>query len=190
VLRRVHKFGHVPELLITFGLSYVMLELVQLVWGRTSVTTAAARAAGPAFTIVQSSADGSRAGRDLPAGRSAIQVPPRGFMMVVALLMLVALWLLLTRTRIGLVIQAALTPPGDGRGAGPQRAARVHAGVRRGCALAGLAGVIGGITFVTEPAWRPGRADHLRGGGGRRHGLAGRRLRRVAADRPAADLRR
>lgn len=36
-LRRVHKFGHVPELLITFGLSYVILELVQLVWGRTAV---------------------------------------------------------------------------------------------------------------------------------------------------------
>ena len=35
-LRRVHKFGHVPELLITFGLSYVILELVQLVWGRSS----------------------------------------------------------------------------------------------------------------------------------------------------------
>ncbi len=27
-LRRVHKFGHVPELLITFGLSFVILELV------------------------------------------------------------------------------------------------------------------------------------------------------------------
>ena len=32
-------------------------------------------------------------------------------MMVVAVLMLLALWLLLTRTRIGLVIQAALTHP-------------------------------------------------------------------------------
>ena len=26
---RVHKYGHVPELLITFGLSYIILELVQ-----------------------------------------------------------------------------------------------------------------------------------------------------------------
>ena len=32
-------------------------------------------------------------------------------MMLVAVLMLVAIWLLLTRTRIGLVIQAALTHP-------------------------------------------------------------------------------
>ena len=29
-LRRVHKFGHVPELLITFGLSFVVFELVIL----------------------------------------------------------------------------------------------------------------------------------------------------------------
>jgi branched-chain amino acid transport system permease protein len=33
----VHKFGHVPELLVTFGLSYLILELVQLVWGRSTV---------------------------------------------------------------------------------------------------------------------------------------------------------
>src|SRR5580692_11482836 len=31
-LRRVHKFGHVPELLITFGLSFVVFELVLLTW--------------------------------------------------------------------------------------------------------------------------------------------------------------
>ena len=36
-LRKVHKFGHVPELLVTFGLSYVVYELVQLIWGRTAV---------------------------------------------------------------------------------------------------------------------------------------------------------
>jgi len=36
-LRRVHKFGHVPELLITFGLSYLILEVVQLIWGRSTV---------------------------------------------------------------------------------------------------------------------------------------------------------
>src|SRR5438105_11956906 len=36
-LRRVHKFGHVPELLITFGLSFVILELVQLIRDRTAM---------------------------------------------------------------------------------------------------------------------------------------------------------
>ena len=58
-LRRVHKFGHVPELLITFGLSYVILELVQLIWGRSSVNFAPPELLqGPAFTLMQSDADG------------------------------------------------------------------------------------------------------------------------------------
>ena len=53
-LRRVHKFGHVPELLVTFGLSYLILEVVQLVWGRSTVPYGAAdAAAGPAVHAVR-----------------------------------------------------------------------------------------------------------------------------------------
>jgi hypothetical protein len=88
--------------------------------------------------------------------------------------MLAGIWLLLTRTRIGLVIQAALTHPETVEALGhnvPRVFMLVFGG---GCALAGLAGVIGGNTFVTEPAMAGhGRRHHLRGGGGRRHGLAG-----------------
>jgi branched-chain amino acid transport system permease protein len=72
-------------------------------------------------------------------------------MMLVAVLMLVALWLLLTRTRIGLVIQAALTHPETVEALGhnvPRVFMLVFGG---GCALAALAGVIGGNAFVTEP---------------------------------------
>ena len=134
-LRRVHKFGHVPELLITFGLSYILLELVQLVWGRSSVDYRVPAALdGPLFTIF---------GTQFPMYR--------GFMMLVALLMLIAVWLLLTRTRIGLVIQAALTHPETAEALGhnvPRVFMLVFGG---GAALAGLAGVIGGNAFVTEP---------------------------------------
>jgi branched-chain amino acid transport system permease protein len=76
----------------------------------------------------------------------------RGFMMLVAMLMLVAIWLLLTRTRIGLVIQAALTHPDTVEALGhnvPRVFMLVFGG---GAALAGLAGVVGGNTYVTEPA--------------------------------------
>ena len=75
----------------------------------------------------------------------------RGFMMLVAVLMLIAIWLLLTRTRIGLVIQAALTHPETVEALGhnvPRVFMLVFGG---GAALAGLAGVIGGNAFVTEP---------------------------------------
>ena len=158
-LRRVHKFGHVPELLITFGLSYVVLELVQLVWGRTAVPfTPPAVLQGPAFSIVQSPVHGlsivlGGAGPELCAQAVCSNFPlTRVFMMGVALLMLLALWLLLTRTRIGLVIQAALTHPEmvEALGHNVPRVFMLVFG--SGCALAALAGVIGGITFVTEPA--------------------------------------
>ena len=38
-LRRVRRQGHVAELLLTFGLSFLLLEMVQLVWGRGSVSS-------------------------------------------------------------------------------------------------------------------------------------------------------
>jgi len=160
-LRRVHAFGHVPELLITFGLSYVLLELVQLIWGRATVPfDPPALLQGPAFTIVQDAATGLRlvpgaAPAELcqAAGVACSRFPlTRTFMMGTALVMLVALWLLLTRTRIGLVIQGALTHP-EMVGALGHNVPRVFMLVfGSGCALAGLAGVIGGITFVTEPS--------------------------------------
>src|SRR3979411_1441190 len=36
-LRNVHRHGHVPELLFTFGLAYVIEEVVQMIWGKSPV---------------------------------------------------------------------------------------------------------------------------------------------------------
>ncbi len=72
--------------------------------------------------------------------------------MLVAICMMLGLWLLLTKTRVGLVIQAALTHPETVESLG-HNVPRVFMSVFGvGTALAGLAGVIGGSTFVTEPA--------------------------------------
>ena len=158
-LRRVHKFGHVPELLITFGLSYVILEVVQLIWGRSAVPfDPPAALQGPAVTFIQSPtglviAHGAAPAETCRAAGTLCSRFPltRAFMMGVALLMLVSVWLLLTRTRIGLVIQASLTHPETVEALGhnvPRVFMLVFGG---GCALAGLAGVIGGNAFVTEP---------------------------------------
>jgi len=160
-LRRVHKFGHVPELLITFGLSFVIIELVLLIWGRTAVPFSPPDLLrGPAFTLVSSAQHGlslaAGAGDPTVCSTAGVVCSPfpatRGFMMLVALAMLVALWLLLTRTRIGLVIQSALTHPEmvEALGHNVPRVFMLVFGA--GSALAGLAGVIGGSTFVTEPA--------------------------------------
>ncbi|MBN8960619.1 MAG: branched-chain amino acid ABC transporter permease [Rhizobiales bacterium] len=135
-LRRVHRFGHVAELLITFGLSYLVLEVVQLLWGRAAVPYALPPALqGTLFTLYD------------------IQFPKsRSFIMLVAVLMLVAVWLLLTRTRIGLIIQAALKNPEMVEALGhnvPRVFMFVFGG---GAALAALAGAIAGNTYVTEPS--------------------------------------
>jgi branched-chain amino acid transport system permease protein len=136
-LRRVHKWGHVPELLFTFGLSYIVFELVQVIWGRAPVPyRVPGELDGPVAWLQE-------AGITFPQYRM--------FMMVVAILMLGALWLLLKRTRIGLVIRAALTHPEmvEALGHNVPRVFMLVFG--SGCALAGLAGVIGGNAFVTEP---------------------------------------
>ncbi|QJQ00931.1 branched-chain amino acid ABC transporter permease [Herbaspirillum rubrisubalbicans Os34] len=134
-LRVVHRYGHVPELLFTFGLSYLVVELVQLVWGRSPVPyRIPPELDGTLFTLYS----------------TAFPVY-RGFMLLVSVLMLLALWLLLRHTRIGLVIQAALTHPQMVEALGhnvPRVFMPVFGG---GCALAALAGVIGGNAFVTEP---------------------------------------
>lgn len=135
-LRRVHRFGNVPELLITFGLSYLVLEVVQLVWGRNVVPYGLpTQLQGPLFTLY---------GTQFPKSRA--------FIMLVAVLMLGATWLVLQRTRIGLVIQAALTHPETVQALGhnvPRVFMLVFGG---GAALAALAGVVAGNTYVTEPA--------------------------------------
>ncbi len=158
-LRRVHKFGHVAELLITFGLSYVILEFVHLIWGHTAVPfTPPPSLQGAAFTIVQHPLQGlsltlGAAPPDVCALAACSTFPlTRLFMMGVALLMLLALWLLLTRTRVGLVIQASLTHPEMVESLGHNVPAVLMLVFGSGCALAALAGVIGGMTFVTEPS--------------------------------------
>jgi branched-chain amino acid transport system permease protein len=135
-LRKVHRYGHVPELLFTFGLAYLLEESVKVIWGLAAVPYRVPEFLdGPLFTLYSTS------------------FPKlRGFMMLVALLMLLSVYLLLTRTRIGLVIQAALTHPQTVEALGhnvPRVFMLVFGG---GCALAGLAGVIGGVAFVTEPS--------------------------------------
>lgn len=134
-LRKAHRFGHVAELLFTFGLAYLIDEAVHLVWGRSAVNyRVPPDLDGPLFAIITS------------------QYPIyRGFMMLVSVAMLISIWLALTRTRIGLVIQAALTHPQTVEALGhnvPRVFMLVFGG---GAALAGLAGVIGGNAFVTEP---------------------------------------
>ena len=135
-LRRVHKNGHIAELLFTFGLAFIIDKAVQMAWGLLPVAyRVPAVLDHPLFTIY---------GTNFHAYR--------GFMLLISALMFCAIWLMLTRTRLGLVIQAALTHP-EMVGALGHNVPRVFTTVfAGGSALAGLAGVIGGNYLVTEPS--------------------------------------
>lgn len=134
-IRRAHHFGHVAELLFTFGLSFLFEELVQLVWGKAAVDYRVPPSLdGAAFTLF----------------RTAFPLY-KGFMMAVSVAMLLGLYLLITRTRIGLIIQAALTRPNMVQALGHDVPRIFTLVFGSGAALAALAGVIGGNAFVTEP---------------------------------------
>lgn len=135
-LRQVHRHGHVAELLFTFGLAFVIEELVQMFWGKLPVDyRVPASLDFTAFTLFQTT---------YPAYRM--------FMLLVAVGMFVFLLAILTRTRVGLIIQAALTHPNTVAMLGHDvpRIFMMVFGV--GSALAGLAGVIAGPALVTQPS--------------------------------------
>jgi branched-chain amino acid transport system permease protein len=135
-LRRVHRFGHVSELLFTFGLAFVIQELVEMFWGKLPVDYRVPPALDfVAFRLFDTT---------YPAYRM--------FMLLTAVAMFIFLLAVLTRTRVGLIIQAALTHPNMVAMLGHDvpRIFMLVFGV--GAALAGLAGVIAGPALVTQPS--------------------------------------
>jgi len=133
-LRHVHRHGHVAELLFTFGLAFVIEELVQMVWGKTPVDyRVPALLDFPAFTIFST---------NYPAYKM--------FMLLTAVAIFIALLTVLTRTRVGLIIQASLTHPNMVAmlGHNVPRVFMLVFGV--GTALAAVAGVIAGPALVTQ----------------------------------------
>ena len=135
-LRRVHKFGHVAELLFTFGLFYIIEELVQMVWGKVPVGYHVPQFLD--FTLFSMSGMGYQA--------YAI------FTLMVSIVIFLALFSVLTKTRAGLIIQAALTHPEIVSSLGHNVPRVFMAVFGLGCALAGLAGVLAGNTLGTEPS--------------------------------------
>lgn len=163
VLRCVRPQGPVAELLVTFGLSYVVLELVQRIWGREPLSFIPPTILqGPAFTLVGQG--GHVVGLFPGAGPDALcgvlaggptmcaQFPrTRVFIMAVALMLFALQWLLWRCTRLGWVVQAALSHPQMTQALGHNVPAVFTGVFGGGCALAAVAGVLGGSTFVTEP---------------------------------------
>ncbi|MEM8577935.1 MAG: branched-chain amino acid ABC transporter permease [Pseudomonadota bacterium] len=134
-LRRVHQYGHVPELIFTFGLALLIEEVVQFVWGKNHVPyDAPAALEFTAFAI---------AGNSIPAYKI--------FMIFISVAIFIGLLYILTRTRVGMIIQAALSYPKTVEALG-HNVPLIFMGVFGvGTALAGVAGVIAGPVLSTFP---------------------------------------
>lgn len=140
LLRRVRGNGPLRELLLTFGLAYLLAEFVKLVWGLGSVSVALPSVLeGPLFTF---------------AGGAFSRY--RAFMMGVSVGTLAALYALLRTSRTGLVLRAALTHGGAVEALGHDVARIGTLVFAIGTALAALAGVIGAPLAVVEPGMAEG----------------------------------
>ncbi len=134
-LRRVHQYGHVPELIFTFGLALLIEEVVQFIWGKNQMPYEIPEVLNfTAFAI---------AGNSIPAYKI--------FMIFISVAIFIGLLYILTKTRVGMIIQAALSYPRTVEALG-HNVPLIFMGVFGvGTALAGVAGVIAGPVLGTFP---------------------------------------
>lgn len=135
LLPRVHAHGHAHELLLTFGLALIIEELIKLFFGDFPVNYQMPDALRfSAFHIF---------GTGYPFYRMLIGA--------VAIIMFTVLWLLLTRTRTGIVVRAAERLPNMAEALGHNIPVVFMFVFGTGAALAGLAGAIAGAFYPTNP---------------------------------------
>jgi len=134
LLRRVHIFGHVHELLLTFGLAYIITEIVKWVWGNFPLAVNIGGFLGDTVEII---------GITYPVYRI--------FIFVCAVLVGTVMALILYKTRLGIIMRAAVNDSEMVNALG-FNVPLVFMGVFAfGAALSGFAGVIAGPLLSTFP---------------------------------------
>ncbi|SFN07991.1 branched-chain amino acid ABC transporter permease [Thermodesulforhabdus norvegica] len=134
LLRRVHRFGHLHELLLTFGLAYIITELVKLIWGNYPLTVDIGEILNKQIEIF---------GVTYSAYRCLIF----GCGLLVALLMS----LLIYKTRLGIIIRASVNDSEMVEALGINVPLLFTGVFAAGAALSGFAGVIAGPLLTTYP---------------------------------------
>lgn len=125
LLRKTYGKGHVPQILLTFGLLYIISEIVRMIWGNYTL-----RLPEPSLLA-----------RSIPLLGFTYPVY-RLFIIGFSFFILITLTLLLMRTRMGIIIRAAVHDADMVEALGnnvPVYLIMVYAG---GAILAALAGVI------------------------------------------------
>lgn len=134
LLRRVHAFGHAHELLLTFGIAFMVEELVKMIWGGE-----------PLLVKLPSLLNGSVSllGAEYPVYRL--------FILIISLMVFALMFVILFKTRAGIIVRAAVANKEmvDALGFNVPMVFLLLFGM--GAWLAGLAGVIGGPYLITNP---------------------------------------
>jgi len=134
LLRRVHIHGHLHELLLTFGLAYIITELVKWTWGNYPLAVNIGGYLGDTIEIL-----------------GFIYPVYRIFIFVCAVFVGVVMALILYKTRLGIILRAAVND-GEMVNALGINVPLVFTGVFAfGAALSGFAGVIAGPLLTTYP---------------------------------------
>lgn len=123
ILRRIYRSDQAFQLLVTFGLVLVLGDAVKLIWGREESSALAPAGIDGALRI---------AGMAMPTYRL--------FLIGVGAVVCIALWLLLYRTRLGILIRAATVDREMLKALGVRTDRIFTLAFGLGAALAGLAG--------------------------------------------------
>jgi len=127
LIRRLYGRSPDDPLLLTFGLSLIIVEGVRIIWGKIGLTIDPPKALGSAVNL---------GFMNFPAYRL--------FVIAVTVAVLVAIWLFLERTNVGLIIRAGSRDPLMVRALGIDLSRIWLLVFGIGTALAGLAGILAG----------------------------------------------
>jgi branched-chain amino acid transport system permease protein len=134
-LRTLYERDHLDQVLATFGLILFFNELIAIVWGRAALyMSIPARLSGHVLV--------------LPGVRYPVY---RALIIGVGLVVAALLWLLVTRTRVGMLIRAGASNRAMVGALGVNIRLLYTLVFGLGAALAGLAGLLAGPIYAVQP---------------------------------------
>ena len=134
-LRTLYERDHLDQVLATFGLILFFNELIAIVWGRAAIYTSVPPLLGGHLRVLP--------GVPYPTYRAAI--------IVVGVAVAILLWVLVTRTRLGMLIRAGASNRTMVGALGVNIRLLDTLVFGLGAALAGLAGLIAGPIYSVQP---------------------------------------
>ena len=139
-LRTLYERDHLDQVLATFGLILFFNELVAMIWGRAAIFTSAPPFLSGHFRVLP--------GLPYPTYRAVI--------ILVGVAVAVLLWVLVTRTRLGMRIRAGASNRTMIAALGVDIRLLYTLVFGLGAALAGLAGAMAGPVYSVQPGMGEG----------------------------------